>query len=43
MVKLGEPLHLRKLDDVNDSLEILASVSGREDLREGQYRAHGLI
>ncbi|KUM57952.1 hypothetical protein ACN42_g9214 [Penicillium freii] len=34
MVKLGQALHLRKLEDINDSLEILASVSGREDLKQ---------
>jgi hypothetical protein len=37
MVKLGQTLHLRKLEDINDSLEVLASVSGREDLRQGEY------
>jgi hypothetical protein len=41
MVKLGQTLHLRKLEDVNDSLEVLVSVSGREDLRQGEYRAYG--
>lgn len=40
MVKLGQTLHLRKLEDINDSLEVLASVSGREDLRQGEYRAY---
>ncbi|KAJ5627818.1 Disease resistance protein [Penicillium lividum] len=34
MVKLGQAVPLRKLEDINDSLEILASVSGREDLRQ---------
>ncbi|KAJ5519835.1 Disease resistance protein [Penicillium fimorum] len=34
MVKLGQRLHLRKLEDINDSLDVLASVSGREDLRQ---------
>ncbi|OQD99022.1 hypothetical protein PENVUL_c066G05161, partial [Penicillium vulpinum] len=34
MVKLGQTIHLRKLEDINDSLEVLASVSGREDLRQ---------
>ncbi|CAG8395624.1 unnamed protein product [Penicillium salamii] len=34
MVKLGQTLHLRKLEDIDDSLEVLASVSGREDLRQ---------
>ncbi|KAJ5753069.1 Disease resistance protein [Penicillium odoratum] len=34
MVKVGQPVHLRKLENINDSLEILASVSGREDLRQ---------
>lgn len=41
MVKLGQTLHLRKLEDINDSLEILASVSGREDVKQGKYRAYG--
>lgn len=43
MVKWGQRLHLRKLDDVNDSLEVLASVSGRGDIRQGQYRAYAPI
>ncbi|KAJ5955828.1 Disease resistance protein [Penicillium viridicatum] len=34
IVKLGQTLHLRKLEDINDSLEILASVSGREDVKQ---------
>ncbi|KAJ5491643.1 Disease resistance protein [Penicillium diatomitis] len=34
MVKLGQMIHLRKLEDINDGLEILASVSGRKDLRQ---------
>ncbi|KAJ5947785.1 Disease resistance protein [Penicillium verhagenii] len=34
IVKLGQTLHLRKLEDINDSLEVLASVSGRENLRQ---------
>ncbi|EPS29155.1 hypothetical protein PDE_04104 [Penicillium oxalicum 114-2] len=34
MVKLGQTIHLRKLEDINESLEILASVSGQEDLRQ---------
>ncbi|KAJ6007029.1 Disease resistance protein [Penicillium canescens] len=37
MVELGQPLlrlHLRLLEDINDSLKILASVSGRENLRQ---------
>lgn len=41
MVKLGQTIHLRKLEDINDSLEVLASVSGREDLRQGEYRTYG--
>lgn len=41
MVKLGQTLHLRKLENINDSLEVLASVSGREDLRQGEYRTDG--
>jgi len=36
MVKLGQRIHLRKLEDINNSLEVLASVSGREDLRQGE-------
>lgn len=42
-VKLGRTLHLRKLEDINDSLEVLASVSGREDLRQGEFRAYNPI
>lgn len=38
MVKLGQTIHLRKLEDINESLEILASVSGHEDLRQGEYQ-----
>ncbi|KAF7522645.1 hypothetical protein PCG10_007365, partial [Penicillium crustosum] len=34
MIKLGQTIHLRKLEDINDSLEVLASVSGRENLRQ---------
>ncbi|KAJ5919800.1 Disease resistance protein [Penicillium verhagenii] len=34
MVKLGQTIHLRKLENINDSLEILASASGRENLRQ---------
>jgi hypothetical protein len=37
MIKLGQMLHLCKLEDINDSLEILASVSGRDDSRQGKY------
>jgi hypothetical protein len=37
MINLGQMLHLRKLEDINDSLEILASVSGRDDSRQGEY------
>jgi hypothetical protein len=37
MVKLGKPIHLSTLEDINDSLEILASVSGRDDLNLGEY------
>lgn len=40
MVKLGQTVHLRKLDDINDSLEVLASVSGREDLKQGENLAY---
>jgi tetratricopeptide (TPR) repeat protein len=39
MVKLGQTVLLRKLDDIRDSLEVLASVSGREDLEEGKILA----
>lgn len=38
MVKLGPTIHLSKLVDINDSLEILASVSGRDGLKQGEYR-----
>lgn len=41
MVKLGQTLQLRKLEDIDDSLEVLASVSGREDLRQGNCRTYG--
>jgi hypothetical protein len=40
MIKLDQPIqsiHLRKLEDINDSLEILASVSGRDGLSQGEY------
>ncbi|CAI7658082.1 unnamed protein product [Penicillium palitans] len=40
MVKLGQTLHLRKLENIDDSLEVLASISGREDLRQGEYRTY---
>ncbi|KAK9853410.1 hypothetical protein MYU51_006489 [Penicillium brevicompactum] len=39
MVKLGQTLQLRKLEDIDDSLEVLASVSGREDLRQDPVAA----
>ncbi|CAI7601022.1 unnamed protein product [Penicillium glandicola] len=34
MVKLGQTIHLRKLEDTGHSLDILASVSGRGDLKQ---------
>ncbi|KAK9850852.1 hypothetical protein MYU51_011447 [Penicillium brevicompactum] len=34
MVKLGEMIHLRKLEDINDSIDILTSTSGRDDSRQ---------
>jgi hypothetical protein len=37
MVKLGRVIHLSKLENINDSLEILASVSGRDILKQGKY------
>lgn len=40
MVKLGQTIHLQKLDDINDGLEVLASVSGREDFEQGENLAY---
>jgi hypothetical protein len=37
MVELGQIVHLSKLEDINDSLEILASASGRDISRQGEY------
>ena len=37
MVKLGQVIHLSKLENINDSLEILASVSGRDISKQGKY------
>lgn len=40
VVKLSQrirAIHLSKLEDINDSLEILASVSGRDGLSLGEY------
>ncbi|KAJ5160437.1 Disease resistance protein [Penicillium canariense] len=34
MVKLGQRVPLHKLEDINDSLDVLASASGREDLKQ---------
>jgi hypothetical protein len=35
-VKKGHRVHIRKLDDVRDSLEILSNASGREGLIDGE-------
>lgn len=40
MVKLGQAVHLRKLEDIDDSLEILASTSGRDGLKQGEPMAY---
>jgi hypothetical protein len=37
MVKLGQVVPLSKLENINDSLEILASVSGRDISKQGKY------
>lgn len=37
LVKLGQTIHLGKLEDINDSLEVLASTSGRGNLEQGEY------
>ncbi|KAK4870406.1 hypothetical protein LT330_004754 [Penicillium expansum] len=42
MVKLGPTIHLSKLVDINDSLEILASVSGRSGLKQANHLAREL-
>ncbi|KAJ5118395.1 Disease resistance protein [Penicillium atrosanguineum] len=39
MVKIGRTIHLRKLEDINDSLEVLTSVSGRKDLKQDPVAA----
>ena len=35
-VKIGHLIHVRKLEDVSDSLEILSSTSGREGLKSSK-------
>jgi hypothetical protein len=35
-VKKGHRVHVRKLEDVHDSLEILSNTSGREGLIDGE-------
>lgn len=37
MVKLGQVIPLSKLEDINDGLRILASVSGRHGTEQGEY------
>jgi hypothetical protein len=35
-VKIGHAIHVRKLEDMSDSLEILSSTSGREGLKNSK-------